>query len=132
MPGEIPTELSLLIWAVILCIAQMLVAAMATQMQVGLPMVAGNRDNLPALTGLAGRATRAHRNMLENLALFAALVLVAHVTGHLNAMTALGAQLFFWGRLAHAIIYLIGLPWIRTAAWAVSMAGLVLIILQLL
>src|SRR5688572_20413004 len=105
MPGEIPTELGLLVWTVILCIAQMLVAAATTQLQVGLPALAGNRDDMPALTGLAGRATRAHRNMLENLALFAAVVLVAHVTGHLNAITALGAQLFFWARLAYAIIY---------------------------
>jgi uncharacterized MAPEG superfamily protein len=49
-----------------------------------------------------------------------------------NEMTALGAQLFFWGRLAYAVVYLIGLPWVRTATWAVSMAGLVLILIQLL
>jgi uncharacterized MAPEG superfamily protein len=125
------TDLNLLVWSVILCIAQMLVAVISTQMQVGLPTLAGNRENMIDVSGLAGRATRAHRNMLENLALFASLVLVAQVSGHANAMTALGAQLFFWGRLAHAIVYLIGLPWIRTGVWAVSMVGLVLIILQL-
>jgi len=43
----------------------------------------------------------------------------------------LGAQLFFWGRLAYAIVYLIGIPWIRTGTWVVSMVGLVLILLQL-
>ncbi|MBK8158127.1 MAG: MAPEG family protein [Rhodospirillaceae bacterium] len=127
-----PTELGLLVWTVILCVVQMLIAAIATQLQVGLPALAGNRENMPVLTGLAGRATRAHRNMLENLALFAALVLVAHTTGHLNPMTALGAQLFFWGRLAYAIVYLVGIPWIRTGTWAVSMVGLVLLLLQLL
>nr|WP_298687927.1 MAPEG family protein [uncultured Dongia sp.] len=131
MPGEISTELGLLVWTVILCIAQMLVAAATTQLQVGLPALAGNRDNMPELTGLAGRATRAHRNMLENLALFAAVVLVAHATGHLNSMTAVGAQLFFWARLAYAIIYLAGIPWLRTGTWAVSMVGLILIVLQL-
>jgi uncharacterized MAPEG superfamily protein len=131
VPGEISTELGLLVWSVILCIAQMLIAVMATQLQVGLPVLVSNRDSMPNITGLAGRATRAHRNMLENLALFASLVLVAQVTGHANPMTALGAQLFFWGRLAYAVIYLVGLPWIRTGAWVVSMVGLVLIILQL-
>ncbi|WP_303983678.1 MAPEG family protein [Dongia mobilis] len=131
MPGEIPTELGLLVWTVILCIVQMLIAVVATQMQVGLPVLAGNRENMTEQTGLAGRATRAHRNMLENLALFAALVLVAHTTNHLNPMTALGAQLFFWGRLAYAIVYVAGIPWIRTGTWAVSMVGLVLILLQL-
>lgn len=131
VPAEISTELGLLVWSVILCIAQMLIAVIATQLQVGLPALVGNRDNMPDITGLAGRATRAHRNMLENLALFASLVLVAQVTGHANAMTALGAQIFFWARLAYAIVYLIGVPWIRTGAWTVSMVGLVLIILQL-
>lgn len=124
-------ELSLLVWAVALAFAQMLVAVSGATLQVGLPSLAGNRDNLPALTGWAGRARRAHRNMLENIVLFAALVLVAHAAGISNAMTLLGAQLFFWGRLAHAVIYVAGIPWLRTAAWAVSAVGLVLIFLQL-
>ena len=124
-------ELSLLVWAVALAFAQMLVAVSGATLQVGLPSLAGNRDNLPALTGWAGRARRAHRNMLENIVLFAALVLVAHAAGISNAMTLLGAQLFFWGRLAHAVIYVAGIPWLRTAAWAVSAVGMVLIFLQL-
>ena len=124
-------ELSMLVWAVALAFAQMLIAVSGATLQVGLPTLAGNRDNLPALTGWAGRARRAHRNMLENIVLFAALVLVAHAAGISNSMTLLGAQLFFWGRLAHAVIYVAGIPWLRTAAWAVSAVGLVLIFLQL-
>ena len=131
MPVELSTDLSLLVWSVVLCIAQMLVAVLAALLQVGLPALVGNHDNMPVLTGLAGRAHRAHRNMLESLALFAALVLVAQVTGNANAMTALGAQLFFWARLVYAAVYLAGIPWVRTGVWAVSMAGLVLIVLQL-
>jgi len=131
MSGEISTDLGLLVWSVILCIAQLLIAVLAAQAQVGLPALAGNRDDMPALTGFAGRAQRAHLNMLENLVLFAALILVAQVTAHANAMTALGAHLFFWARLAYAAVYLVGMPWIRTGTWAVSMVGLVLILLQL-
>ena len=131
MSGEISTDLGLLVWSVILCIAQLLIAVLAAQAQVGLPALAGNRDDMPALTGFAGRAQRAHLNMLENLVLFAALILVAQVTGHANAMTALGAHLFFWARLAYAAVYLAGMPWVRTGTWAVSMVGLVLILLQL-
>ena len=127
-----PVEITLLIWAVALCVAQMLVAVIGAQLQVGLPTLAGNRQEMPPLTGWAGRAQRAHRNMLENLPLFAILVLVAAMAGRLDATTALGAQLFFWARVAHAAIYLAGLPFLRTGAWAVSMAGLVMIFLQLL
>ena len=83
------------------------------------------------MTGWAGRAARAHRNLLESLILFAVLVLVAHIVGIRNGMTLLGAQLFFWGRVAHAAIYIAGIPWLRTAAWGVSVAGLILIFAQI-
>ena len=46
-------------------------------------------------------------------------------------MTLLGAQLFFWGRVGHAVLYIAGIPWARTAAWLVSVIGLLLIFLQL-
>ena len=129
--GMLSTDLSLLVWAVALCVVQMLVSVLLAQSQVGLPALAGNREGMPALTGMAGRAHRAHCNMLENLAPFAALVLVAAVAGRANEMTALGAQLFFWARVAHAVLYLAGIPWVRTGAWAVSILGIVLIGLQL-
>jgi len=84
------------------------------------------------MVGWAGRAQRAHCNMLENLILFAILTLTAKAAGVSNATTLLGAQLFFWGRIAHAILYIAGIPWARTAAWAVSIIGLILIFWQLL
>ena len=125
-------ELQLLVWSAVLALVQVVVAAIAANSQVGLPMLAGNSDNMPALTGWALRAQRAHLNMLESLVVFAILILVAHVTGQNNAMTLLGAQLFFWGRVAHAIVYLIGIPWLRTAVWAVSFAGILLVLFQLI
>jgi len=124
-------ELILLLWAVALTFAQMLVAVTGATLQVGLPMLAANREGLPPCTGWAGRAQRAHHNMLESLVLFAGLVLVAVVAGKTNAMTLLGAQLFFWARLAYALIYLAGIPWLRTAVWFVSVIGLILIFVQL-
>ena len=125
-------DLKLLVWSTALMVVQMLVAVSGCTLQVGLMTLVGNRENLPDFTGWTGRAVRAHRNMLENLVLFAALVLVAQVAGKANAMTALGAQLFFWGRLAYAAIYLVGIPWARTGAWFVSIIGLMLIFLQLI
>jgi uncharacterized MAPEG superfamily protein len=94
-------------------------------------MLAGNRDNLPPLTGMALRAQRAHLNLLESLAIFAIFVLVAQLTGRANATTALGCTLFFWARVVHAIVYLAGIPWVRTAAWLVSFAGILLVGSQL-
>jgi uncharacterized MAPEG superfamily protein len=125
-------DIKLLIWSVALTLVQAVIAVIGAQLQVGLPMLAGNRDKLPEILGWAGRAQRAHRNMLENLVLFGLLVLVANARGKANATSALGAELFFWARIAYAVIYLAGIPWARTAAWGVSVVGLVLIFLQLI
>jgi uncharacterized MAPEG superfamily protein len=125
-------EIKLLVWSAALAFVQMLVAVTGAFLQVGLPTLAGNRENMKELPGWAGRADRAHFNMMINLTLFAILVLVAQVTGRLNPTTALGAQLFFWARVAYAVIYVAGWPWIRTGVWAVSVVGLLLIFFQLI
>jgi uncharacterized MAPEG superfamily protein len=120
-------DLWMLFWAVVLAFAQVLVATVGAMLQAGLPTLAGNRENMPELTGWAARAGRAHRNMLESLPLFAALILAAHVSQTASPQTALGAQLFLYGRLAYAAVYLAGIPWLRTLVWVVSVAGLVII-----
>ena len=125
-------ELKLLVWSTALALIQMLIALLAAIVQAGLMPLVGNRGNLPSFEGWAGRAQRAHRNMLESLVIFAVLVLVAQVAGKSNATTALGAQLFFWSRLAYAPVYVIGIPWLRTGIWGVSFAGLLQILSQVL
>ena len=124
-------EMTLLVCAVVLAFAQMVVAAVGATLQVGLSRLAGNREGLPEIVGWAGRAGRAHRNMMENLVLFVALVLIAVAAGRTNAMTALGAQLFIWARLAFAVVYVIGVPWLRTLCWLASVVGMAIILLQL-
>ena len=123
-------ELTLLVWAVLLTFVQMLIAVSGATLQVGLPRLAANREGLAPCTGWAGRAARAHHNMLESLVLFAALVLAAVVAGKTNATTLLGAQIFVWARVAYAAVYLAGIPWLRTAVWFVSVIGLALIFFQ--
>ena len=120
-------EMMYLVWSVALTFILALIAVNGAMLQVGLPKLAGNREHMPEITGWAGRAVRAHRNMLESLVLFAVLVLVAQIANVHSAMTLLGAELFFWGRVAHAVIYIAGIAWARTVAWAVSVAGLVLL-----
>jgi uncharacterized MAPEG superfamily protein len=124
-------ELMLLAWAVLLAFVQMLVAVSGHTLQVGLPALAGNREGVLPATGWAGRAARAHRNMIENLVLFAALVLIAAVTGKTGDMTLLGAQIFFWARLVYAFVYLAGIPWLRTGVWTVSVVGMALVFFAL-
>ncbi len=125
------TELTLLVWASGLTLAQAALAATGGNLQKGVPVMAGNREGQGEFTGWVGRAYRAHRNMLENLVLFAILVLAAQVSGKTNAQTALGAELFFWARVAYVPCYVLGLVGVRTLAWGVSAAGLGLIFFQL-
>jgi uncharacterized MAPEG superfamily protein len=127
MSPDLHALLFYLLLSAILCFVQMLIAATGANTQVGLPTLAGNRQDLPDMVGWAGRARRAHLNMIENLVLFAALVLIAATAGKANATTAMGAMIFFWARLAYAVIYLIGIPWLRTLAWFVSVIGMVMI-----
>lgn len=125
------TDLVYLVLSTVLCFAQMLVAVFGALQQVGLPALAGNRDDLPEIVGWAGRAMRAHRNMLESLVLLAILVLVAKTAGRSNSITAFGAGLFFWARLVYAGVYVAGIPWVRTGVWGVSVIGLLIVLTQL-
>lgn len=73
------------------------------------------------------RADRAYLNAVECFAPFAALVLIAHITGKANAMTAFWSTCFFWLRLTHAVVYLAAIPYVRTLVFTlgfVSVAGL--------
>jgi uncharacterized MAPEG superfamily protein len=125
-------DLKYLLFSVLLTFVQVLIAAASASQVVGLNTLAGNREGMGELAGFAGRARRAHHNMIENMVLFTALVLVAAVAGKANAMTAMGALIFFWARLIYAVIYLLGIPWLRTLAWVVSVIGMVMIASQLI
>ena len=94
----------------------------------GVMLMFSNRENVPPSTSIAGRAERAARNMLVNLTLLVALLLAVHGANINDPMIATGAALFFWARLVYFPIYVAGLICIRTAAWLVSIAGLVMIL----
>lgn len=125
-------DLKMLAWSAVLTLLLAFPYMVGLILKLGPPTMAGNRENFPAVEGWIGRSIRAHRNMLENLAPFAVLVLVAHLTAKTNATTALGAQIFFWARLAHAGVYIAGYPWVRTGAFVVSFLGMLIILSQLI
>lgn len=125
-------ELTWLLWSVLLAFAQVVVMATGATLQVGLPTLAGNRQGMPELTGWVGRMQRAHRNMIENLVLFAALVLIVVVASKGNAVTLMGAQVFFWARLVYVLVYGAGIAWLRTGVWTVSVVGMGMMASQLL
>ncbi len=92
----------------------------------------GNRDTELELSPWIARAQRAQRNHLEALVAFAALVLTAHVSQTANEMTAMVATLFFALRVIYSVVYIAGIPTLRTVVWTLSQLCLVMIFLQLL
>ena len=83
----------------------------------------GNREQDVALPEWANRATRAQRNMVDTLVPLVAIMLGVQMAGASNEATLFGAALFFWGRVAHAVIYIAGIPYLRTLAFLVSVNG---------
>ena len=66
------------------------------------------------------RADRTHLNAVERFAPFAALVIVAHLTGKADAMTAFWATAYFWLRVTHAVVYLAAIPFVRTVVFTLG------------
>lgn len=128
------TDLWMLVWtAVLTLLVPVTYAAARLGTQGGNVWAFGNREApLPGVPAWGERAVRAHLNLVENLAPFAILVLVAHVAGLGNATTALGATIFFWGRVAHLAIYIAGIVYLRTVAFAAALVGEIMILTQLL
>ncbi len=86
-------------------------------------------------SGWAKRMMAAHTNAVENLVIFAPLVLAAQALGIATAATALACALYFWSRLAHVVVYTVGIPGLRTLSFAggfVAQAILVLAIFKLI
>lgn len=80
----------------------------------------------------ARRMKSAHANAVENLVVFAALVLVAHVVGVTNIVTATACIVYFWARVVHFVAYTAAMPWVRTLGFAVGFFAQAAIAWQLL
>lgn len=125
-------DLRMLAYSALLCLALWIpyilsgISVKGLGRMMGYP--SGDYSDLPAW---AQRAHRAHLNLVENLAPFAALVLVAHVSGAANELTALGARLFFWARVVQAGVHIAGIPGVRTLAFAVSVVANLIIFVQI-
>ena len=89
-----------------------------------------DRDARPR-AAWADRLMWAHDNAVENLVLFAALVLMLNALGISNATTVMACNIYFWARLAHYLIYSAGIPWLRTLSFTVAWVCILALLLQL-
>lgn len=126
------TELTMLAWSVALLFVLVMIQASAGVRTQGLMVMAGARDALKEPSVFQARTKRIVDNHREGLILFAPLVLIAAIVGVSNDLTVWGAQLFFYARVVHALLYLFGVPAVRPAAWAVGIVGTVMVFVALM
>jgi uncharacterized MAPEG superfamily protein len=103
----------------VLVLATVLAQVLAALLQVGLPTLAGNREEL-LLTGVAGRLERSVNNAVVALAMVAPAVFAVTLTQTTSAHTASAVLVFLIARLAYAVIYAFGIPYLRTLTWLVG------------
>ena len=92
----------------------------------------GYPDEPLTMSPWAERLKKAHYNGVENLVVFASLVLIANTLDISNAATISAAAFYFWARLVHVVAYGAGIPWVRTLAFAVAWGSILCIAWQVL
>ena len=94
--------------------------------------LAGSAPDSSSLSTWAQRAGRAHTNAIENLAIFAPIVLTAHVLGISNTATKAAVVVYFFARLLHFVVYSAGIPAARTLTFTAGWLAQIAIIASIL
>lgn len=133
MPDLGSTQMTMLWASIALGFVYLIAAAVTSVGQRGMPWAVGPRDDAPPpINAIGGRLDRAWKNYVETFPIFAAAILMETHAGHGSGLAPLGAQLYFWGRVAYLPLYAAGWPFLRTLAWTVALAGIVLVLLSCL
>jgi uncharacterized MAPEG superfamily protein len=128
----VPGELLVLAGSALLVTLQIVIAAQLGNRQFGLAWAASARDGAVEPPGvLLGRARRALANTLETYPLFAVAVLAVGLAHRFDLWSLIGAHLYLWSRVAYLLLYLAGVPLIRSLVWNVALAGIMMVLAQL-
>lgn len=131
--GKMTTELTILGWSIILLFVHIALQSQLATLDRGIGWNAGPRDGTPAPLGrYAGRAERASANFRETWPIFIALALGLAVTGQSGGLAATGAWVWFLARVAYVPLYILGVRYVRSLAYLVSMAGIVMMLIRFL
>ena len=125
-------ELKYLVWVALLNAFMWLPYILNTIVTRGLIAAVGYQKDPKPIADWAVRLKAAHYNAVENLVVFATVVLTANAIGVSTQITATAAAVYFWARVVHAVSYTFAVPWVRTLSFAVAWAATVLIAWQLL
>jgi uncharacterized MAPEG superfamily protein len=122
-------ELTVLAWGCVLAVVHVFAAIRAKTAQYGSKWNMGARDeDLPPLNPVAGRLARAQANFYETFPLYAAAALIVSLAHLADRWTAIGALLWIGARVAYLPLYGFGVPYLRSVAWLVSLAGIALVL----
>jgi uncharacterized MAPEG superfamily protein len=125
-------ELTSLVWVAALSAIMWVPYILNTIAVRGLVDAVGYPAQPKPLAAWAERLKKAHYNAVENLVLFATLVLVAHAAGISNETTVLVCKVYFWARVVHVLSYTFGIPWVRTLSFAAGWVCCVALLVELL
>jgi uncharacterized MAPEG superfamily protein len=126
------SELTSLIWVTALTAILWIPYTLNTIAVRGLMNAVGYPADPKPLAGWAQKMKAAHANAVENLVVFAALVLIANAAGVSNETTVLACTVYLWSRVVHLLAYTFAIPWVRTLSFVAGFACQVAIILQLI
>lgn len=126
------SELTSLTWVVTLNAVMWAPYVVNTVMVRGIMDAVSYPEEPKALSAWATRMKAAHYNAVENLVVFAALVLIANAVGVSNDITVMACEVYFWARVVHLLSYTFAIPWARTIAFVVGWGCQIALILQLL
>ncbi len=126
------SELMSLTWVTALTAVMWMPYILNMIMVRGIMNAVGYQDEPKPMAGWASKMKAAHYNAVENLVVFAALVLIANAAGVSNDTTVMACSVYFWARVVHFLSYTFAIPWVRTVAFVVGWACQVALILQLI
>lgn len=125
-------ELTSLLWVTALTAVMWVPYILNMISRRGIVDAVGYPEDPVPMSPWAHKMKAAHANAVENLVVFAALVLIADAADVSTAVTAAAAQVYFWARVVHLAAYTFAIPWVRTLAFAVGFGCQIAFVIELL
>lgn len=120
-------ELQMVVATTLILFVLLLVQGALVPLNQGLGWGLGNRDEARDKSSFQARAARTVANHIEGMCLFVPLALVVVLADMSSQLTVWGAGIYVLGRLAFMPLYLLGVPYLRSFAWGISVAGIMLV-----
>jgi len=126
------TEIASLVWISAFTAALWIPYVLNRIVVRGIVSTVGYPVDPPPLAPWAQRLRAAHANAVENLVVFAALILAAQALDVSTPLLAAAGTLYLWSRVLHAVTYTLGVPWLRTIAFTGGFVAQMMVAWQLL